>query len=205
MARSSTNDPLEKFRFEIYFLISSNDLEEGVEIKDKDGKVLDKGTVTQGTALGFMSVQMPKITTNKISYREGDNLINVSSLSPGLSSTEDIALTKGIIKGPASSLFYTWASSIHGGGDTTADFNYLDTQDKSSITENVFQRKHIRIVMKDRTGKPARAWDVYNAFPVQFTPGSDLDATADDAKAIESLTIAYESFNERTVTDGVIA
>lgn len=192
MARTAASDPLEKFRFEVYILTSTDDA--GNQVTDTETATLDPGT-----AIGFATVQLPKLTTNKITYREGDNLVNVSSLSPGLSSTEDISLTKGITKGK--STLYDWASSIHSGGDTTADFNYIDGN--KAATEPDINRKHLRIVMKDRTGKWAKVWDIYNAFPVQFTPGSDLDASADDAKSIESLTIAYESFVEKTVnTDG---
>lgn len=212
MARTSASDPLEKYRFAVYALSTANQDTE-TEIVNKDGKDVITAITLTGTALGgFTTVQLPKITTNKMTYREGDNLINVSALSPGLSSTEDIVLTKGLIAGPVTTgtgdtttttfsytYFYQWASSIHGGGDTTSDFNYKDSQDKSGIKENTFDRRHLRIVMKDRTGNWARVWDIFNAFPVQFTPGSDLDAMGDDAKSIESLTIAYESFVEREV------
>jgi len=198
MARAASSDPLEKFRFRVYSLTASEDNQE-------EGKILDSNnneitvSISQADAIGFSTVQLPKLTTNKISYREGDNFINVSSLSPGLSSTEDITFSKGVAKNDSTnfSWFYQWASSVHIGTDTTSDFNYIDGN--KSATENALSRRHLRIVMLDRTGKWAKVWDVYNAFPVQFTPGSDLDASADDGKSIESLTIAYESFKEQKV------
>ena len=36
----------------------------------------------------------------------------------------------------------------------------------------------------------------YNAFPVNFTPSSDLNAGEDGEKAMEQLTLAYEDFRE---------
>lgn len=188
MARTASSDPLEKFRFEVYLLTSTD--ASGTQVTDTETLPLDPTT-----AIGFATVQLPKLITNKITYREGDNLVNVSALSPGLSSTEDISFTKGVTKGK--SALYDWASSIHSGGDTTADFNYIDGN--KTATEPDINRKHLRIVMKDRTGKWAKVWDIFNAFPVQFTPGSDLDASADDTKSIESLTVAYESFVEKQV------
>ncbi len=41
-----------------------------------------------------------------------------------------------------------------------------------------------------------KEWKLYNAFPIQFTAGSDLDAAADDSKSIASLTLAYDDFEE---------
>ena len=50
--------------------------------------------------------------------------------------------------------------------------------------------------MLDREGNIARQWIAYNAFPTAFNPGSDLNASEDGEKSLESLTLGYEDFKE---------
>lgn len=204
MARVATSDPLEKFRFTVYELDTAASNEQS--ITNLAGETVTTSTApTTANLAGFTTAQLPKTTTSKITYREGDNLNNLSSLSPGLSSTEDIVLTKGIISRLSAtgeetgdhSWFYIWASSITIHGATDSDFNFKDGTKTSSVPD--LTRKDLLMLMKDRTGRTARAWKIYNAFPVQFTPGSDLDASADDSKSVESLTLAYESFEEVSI------
>lgn len=204
MARVATSDPLEKFRFTIYELSTVDNTE---SITNIAGEAITSSTApTQTNLAGFTTAQLPKTTTSKITYREGDNLNNLSSLSPGLSSTEDIVLTKGLVSRLSgdgadtgnSSWFYIWASSVTIHGTTDSEFNFKDGSKASSVSD--LTRKNLLMLMKDRTGRTARAWKIYNAFPVQFTPGSDLDASADDSKSVESLTLAYESFEEVSIT-----
>jgi phage tail-like protein len=186
MARTSVGDPLEKFRFKVQ-QYSTTVTQDVTIIHNLD------------TLVGFNTVQMPKLSTNKINYREGDNLLNVSSLSPGLSTTEDIILSRGVVA-ESWGWFYFWAKTIHSGQATDAAFNYNDPGNAfKPQTEVEYVRKDLVISMADRTGKTTKAWIIYNAFPVQFTPGSDLDASADDSKSIASLTLAYESFKELAV------
>lgn len=202
MARAANKDPLEKFRFTLYELNTAEDT-----ITNIAGESISSSTTpTKADLAGFATAQLPKTTTSKITYREGDNLTNLSSLSPGLSTTEDIVLTKGLISRLTESTtdsgnfswFYTWASSVTIHGATDSEFNFKDGSKVTAVSD--LTRKNLLMLMKDRTGKTARAWKIYNAFPVQFTPGSDLDASADDAKSVESLTIAYESFEEVSIT-----
>lgn len=179
MARAATNDPLEKFRFLI-------DISYGGNIE------------TGFTRLGFHDVQMPKRTTNKIMYREGYHS-DISSVSAGLSTMEDIVLSRGVL-GSESGVgdFYKWISTVHtpstGITNPTGTGNAAD--DKSS---SAAYRATVTISMLDRTGTTVRQWKVYQAWPTHFVPGSDLNAGEDGEKSMESLTLAYEDFQEITV------
>lgn len=182
MARAADNDPLEKFRFQVALTLP-------------DG-------LTQLRA-GFHDVQMPKRSTTKIMYREGDHP-DISMISAGLSSMEDIVLSRGLlakekIAGATSSTsgddFYLWMSKVH---DPTAGVNVLGVASPNPVgpSGKVDYRATLSITMLNRAGEAARKWELYNCIPVSFVPGSDLNASEDGEKSIESLTIAYEDFKE---------
>jgi phage tail-like protein len=177
MARSAASDPLEKFRF-----------------------IIEWSTGTEKTALvraGFHDVQMPKRTTTKGTYREGND-IDVPQLFPGLSSMEDVVMSRGLVPySSTSNELYQWMSSVHNpsAGHATND----DVRDETSAS-NEF-RKDVTIKMLTRDNKVARQWVLYNAFPVNFVAGSDLNAAEDGDKSLESLTLAYEDFKELETTE----
>lgn len=186
MARLASADPLEKFRFQVEIMASATTTVGGA-------------TTTGFSTLraGFKEVQMPKRSTNKILYR--DSLAPETHLiSPGLSSTEDIILSRGLV-GTESFGFYRWASESHQGGPTDAVFNTASLTAPAQLNYKDNMRKDLRITMFDRGGSAARQWMVYNAFVVNFAPGSDLNSTEDSEKAMESLTLAYEDFVEVSV------
>lgn len=173
MARSSSVDPLEKFRFAIEW-----------------------GTDSEETALsrlGFHDVQMPKRTTNKGSYREGIDP-DINQLFAGLSSMEDVTFSRGMIIDDFNNEFYKWASSVH--KPTSGHVGRSALAARSSDAAKAEYRKDITIKVLDREGEVARKFTLYNAFPVSFIPGSDLDAGEDGEKSLESLTLSYEDFKE---------
>lgn len=176
MARSSVNEPLEKFRFKVTFTTDSQ---------------------TTPIGVGFHDVQLPKRSTNKGTYREGnDNDIN--QLFAGLSSMEDVVMSRGLVPRPAgagegaeASSLYLWMSSIH----TPSSGN----KDRAKGDASFAYRKDVTVEMLDREGKVARAWKLYQAWPVNFVPGSDLNAGEDGEKSLEQLTLAYEDFQEMQI------
>lgn len=181
MARSATVDALEKFRFLVSFLE-----ENGAEATPQD-------------RAGFFEVGMPKRSTNKIQYREGDDP-DIFSLSAGLSSMEDITLTRGLIKfsGKGSSL-YRWMSAVHKPGEYFSK-GYAKKSSSSERPGDVAKanyRKNIKITILDRTGNIARVYELYNAWVVNFVPGSDMNAGEDGDKSLESVTLCYEDFKEK--------
>jgi len=179
MARSISNDPLDKFRFKVW--VQGND-----------------GAKDKFTRAGFQSCQMPKRNTNKVMYREG-TYQDISLGSAGLSIMEDIVLSKGLV--PNNSDFYAWAKQVHDPKFSSSDIPILlesTAQDPSDKT--LAYRREVIITMYDRTGVAKRQWKLFNAFPINFTPGSDLDASADDGKSIASITLHYDDFIEITAS-----
>lgn len=177
MARSSARDPLEKFRFTL----------------DWSAAGVDQSELTTRSRAGFHDIQMPKRSTNKIMYREGNDP-DINMVSAGLSSMEDIQLSRGLVKldSKEANEFYKWMSAVHKpvSGHPGTD----GERDADAAAESY--RKDLTLSMLDRTGAPARKFKLYNCFPVNFVSGSDLDASEDGEKSLEQLTIAYEDFEE---------
>lgn len=179
MARSGSVDPLEKFRFRISW-----------------------GTDQQATALvrmGFHDVQMPKRSTNKIAYRTGEDL-DIMTQSAGLSSMEDIVMSRGLISGDDNNEMYKWMSSVH----TPSASREADVNSRVANAASHAYRKDITVQMLDREGIVVRAWKLYQAWPVNFVPGADLNAAEDGDKSLEQLTLTYEDFQELAVAAGVV-
>ena len=212
MARSSTTDTLEKFRFLVEFSTSAN-----------GGNTTDLGKA------GFFECGMPKRTTSKIEYREGNDP-DIFSLSAGLSKMEDVTLTRGVIaRAPNSatvtgkaSAMYAWMSAVHvpeaggmagygaaTGGKRTGDKEVAGKAATATEIEVIgtaaglgnpsAYRKDVTIKVLDRSGQVARQFKLAQAFVVSFTPGSDLNAGEDGDKLLESVTLAYEDFVEEAV------
>lgn len=178
MARSSVVDPLEKFRFAISWTAAG----------DSEGTPLVR--------LGFHDMQMPKRATNKISYREGIDP-DINQLAPGLSTTEDVVMSRGVIITDMNDEFYKWVSAVH--NPTAGHVGREALAARASNAASHKFRKDVTIQMLDREGNVARQWVLYQAWPTNFVPASDLNAGEDGEKAMEQLTIAYEDFKELDV------
>jgi phage tail-like protein len=179
MARSSVVDPLEKFRFAISW-----------------------GTDQEATALvrlGFHDMQMPKRATNKMSYREGIDTDD-NQVAHGLSTIEDVVMSRGTIIKDTNGEFYKWISAVH--NPTAGHVGREALAARASNAASHKFRKDVTIQMLDREGKVARQWTLYNAWPSNFVPGSDLNAGEDGEKSMEQLTLSYEDFKEIDVVSG---
>ena len=187
MARSSALEPLEKFRFSISWTTGA------------------ATSSAQGTLVraGFHDVQMPKRSTNKGTYREGTDR-DINQLFAGLSSMEDVVLSKGLLpngSGTAENEFYKWMSAVH----TPSAGNSLPQARPAGSASYVY-RKDVTISQLDRQGVVVRQWILHNAWPINFVPGSDLNAGEDGEKSLQQLTLAYEDFEEQigTTADAII-
>lgn len=179
MARSSVVDPMEKFRFAISW---SSD-------GDSEGTALVR--------LGFHDMQMPKRATTKIAYREGIDP-DINQLAPGLSSMEDVVMSRGVIIEDANDEFYKWMSAVHNPTAGHVGREALSARPANSAANNY--RKDVTVQMLDREGNVARQWTLYQAWPSNFVPASDLNAGEDGDKALESLTLSYEDFKEESTS-----
>lgn len=180
MARSAQVDPLERFRFAVGW--------------SSDGS----SEPTALVRLGFHDIQMPKRATTKISYREGIDP-DINQLAPGLSTMEDVVMTRGVIIEDQNGEFYKWISAVHRPTSGHVAREALGARGVAALNE---YRKDVTIQMLDREGNVARQWVLYNAFPINFVPGSDLNAGEDGDKSMEQLTIGYEDFKELALTTG---
>lgn len=177
MARSAIVDPLEKFRFQVSWT--------------SDG---DSDT-TELVRLGFHDVQSPKRTTNKGTYREGTDP-DINQIFAGLSSMEDVTLSRGLIAEDSNNEFYKWASAVH---NPTSGHSPRGAAQRASDAAKNNYRKDVTIKVIGREGNVVRQWTLFNAFPIQFTVSSDLNAAEDGEKSLESLTLSYEDFKEEEV------
>jgi phage tail-like protein len=178
MARSAISDPLEKFRFIVQWSATS------------EATVLSRA--------GFHDIQMPKRTTTKIHYREGVDP-DISAVSPGLNTMEDIVMSRGLVIQDQNNELYKWMSAVH--SPTAGSPGALpgaSSRVAHAAADNF--RKDVTIQMLDREGNVARQWQLFNAWPVHFVSGSDLNAGEDADKSLESLTLAYEDFQEQVVS-----
>lgn len=187
MARQADADPLEKFRFKAVFHIDAI-------------TTSTAGGVVNPVEVGFMSIQIPKRTTNKIQYREGTHP-DIFLLSAGLSSMEDIVLERGLK--PASSnnpsTFYAWIAQSH-----NPESGITGVHVEQPPTNSIKYRANVDLIVLDRKGAYSRAWKIYNAFPIAFSPGSDLNSQEDGDKLLESITLAYEDFRECSIAGIVL-
>ena len=183
MARSSIQDPLDKFRFAVSWA-------EDVSSEE-----------TSNPRAGFHDVQMPKRTTNVINYREGVDP-DINSKSAGLSSFEDVVLNRGLVVDTTNgSHFYSWMSSVHNPEEGSID-GYVASNSRNAKMSADDYRKNVWISMYDRNGTEVKKWELINAFPTGFIPGSDLNAAEDGEKSMEQLTLGYEDFREIASSNG---
>jgi phage tail-like protein len=184
MARSSANEPLEKFRFSISWTAAG--------ATESEPSVLVRA--------GFHDAQLPKRSTNKGTYREGTDR-DINQLFPGLSSMEDVVLSRGLLpngKGTGANEFYKWMSAVHAPSDGN---DTVTTTVRPAGAASHAYRKDVTITMLDREGAPSKQWILHNAWPTNFVPGSDLNAGEDGEKSLEQLTLAYEDFTEGSLAD----
>ena len=124
------------------------------------------------TRAGFKSCSGLEISQNAGTYREGADKSLIVRKIPGLVTTSDVTLARGITN---DSELWQWRKKI---GSGTVD------------------RRNMSIVLVDETGKDVIRWNLRNCWPTKWT-GPSLDATSDEL-AIETLVIAHEGLEVDT-------
>jgi phage tail-like protein len=204
MARSATEDPVEKFRFQLTILhelsladvlsVASGNSNWG-SVKNAAASSLMGGIPLEGFSptAGFSEIVMPKVTIGEISYRE--NVHGLAGIKvPALVKYENIVLRRGVNTDRS---LYSWYSEVN---DDSSTLNmYVKSLSSFSVIpiQSTTCRKDIVISVLDRSGTPFKHWFVFEAFPVAYKGGDDLAASA-DSKLVEELTISYETFLEVT-------
>jgi phage tail-like protein len=124
------------------------------------------------TRAGFKSCSGLEISQNAGTYREGADKSLIVRKIPGLVTTSDVTLARGITN---DSELWQWRKKI---GSGTVD------------------RRNMSIVLVDEAGKDVIRWNLRNCWPTKWT-GPSLDATSDEL-AIETLVIAHEGLEVDT-------
>jgi phage tail-like protein len=130
--------------------------------------------------IGFMECSGLKASTEVSEYREGGDNETVKK-SPGLTKFDDITLKRGQILNGSQNAFQIWYQRVHdvtGGVGGAPDF-----------------RRDIEITQYNRNGDAAVRWRIHEAWPKEFKPFSDLNATSND-NSIEELVITHEGFEK---------
>jgi phage tail-like protein len=124
------------------------------------------------TRAGFKSCSGLEVSQNAGTYREGtDKSLGMRKI-PGLVTTSDVTLARGITSDDE---LWQWRKKLATG---TAD------------------RRNMSIVLVNDAGKDVIRWNLRNCWPTKWT-GPTLDATADQL-AIETLVIAHEGLEVDT-------
>jgi phage tail-like protein len=173
MARVSSFDPLDKFRFAV--------LIEGF------------------TKSGFASCEAPSITINTKSYPEGGAHLYPRKIVDSVEYST-VTLTRGVTQDQS---FHNWAIQfmeiVRGfKEEEKVKRSLLPIADAlgKEIRRNDPQeyRREVRIEHLDRQGRVVKTYVLYNAFPIEYKPASDFAADGDDVLSIEKLVLTYESF-----------
>ena len=135
------------------------------------------------TKLGFASCDTPSYTISTQSYAEGGSHLHPRKIIDSIE-YKPITLTRGVTYDRS---FDVWARQV---------FKVLGINITSE--DPVEYRKDITITHLDRAGRAVKTYKIYGAFPIEYKPASDFAADADDALSIETLVLAYESFEIET-------
>ena len=185
MARSSSVDAIEKFRFNVFILNLAFD------------PVSLATNFTGFLRGGFSEVTLPKQTTGVIEYRENIDAAH-PSVMPGITRYESVYLRRGVTE---SSDFMRWANAVHDPNQViaTAIQRIKGDPNDSPPSESINFRRDILLVAYDRSGSPKKGWLLRDCWVSSYKPGDDLSATSDGAKLIEEIELRYESFEELTL------
>lgn len=189
MARSSSSDPVEKFRFVVTIL--DNDTGIGFTTGSGSASIGSTPDFKIWTRGGFSEVVAPRVTTKDISYRENIHG-NHSIKQPGLATYTDVVLKRG---STASMNMYNWyrlvndsSSSINKFQDALAGLSAVPFQEPNF-------RREVLISSLDRAGNFVKHWLLYNAWPKEYKGADDFNAASSEI-SVEEIVLAYELFIE---------
>jgi phage tail-like protein len=187
MARSTSFDAYEKFRFSISWSDSTNDAAGSAE--------------APLVRAGFHDIDQPQRNTTIGEYREGQDADFVQKFS-GLHRFANIAMHRGMT---SATDFYNWAKDVHNPEIHKGQVAIATNPSGSLAAGQLNIRKDLTVILSDRTGTPVRAWRLLNCLVVDFKDGDKMDASEDGSKLMEELTVTPEDVYELKVVAGVIS
>ena len=204
MARTSKDDPIEKFRFRVHVINIDLSVKATIEtlagsgaLSSIGGKKTNKNltNVSKKLALlgrsGFSEVTLPKVTINEMTYRENIDAFRFSK-GPGLVRYEPVVFKRGVTSNRD---LYDWYRLVNEELLLLSVAQELSRDTKMFPLQSENFRRDIIIEVLSRDSKPIKAWYLFNAFPIEFSPGDSLNAMSDE-KLIEEIKLTYEFFLE---------
>lgn len=169
MARPSSKDPLDKFRWTVSIL---------------------SGGSESFTRLGFTSVETPEVSINVKSYPEGGAHLFPKQIVDSIQ-YKPVTLLRGVT---SDTNFREWAVQyielVQGRIETDRFGSAIQGNPKVPSD----YRRDVVIEHKDRAGRTVKTYFLRAAFPIEYKPASNFSADADDMLSMEKLVLAYESF-----------
>lgn len=198
MARSSISDPIEKFRFKVSVISVSANLVGAVEtiaaFADANNEARKLAILSRS---GFQEIILPKANVTEIPYRENIDNQRFSKI-PGLVKYDPITLRRGVTR---SRDLYDWYRLVNEELGLTSVAQELNQDAKYTPVQSENFRKDLIIEAMDRKGNTVKAWYIFNAWPISYKPGNDLNANSEE-KLIEEISLTYEYFLETEVKNG---
>lgn len=185
MARSTAQDPIDKWRFQVTVL----------NISAGPAGAIQNAIASTFLRSGFTSVKLPEKTTKELQYRESGDPEQVRKQG-GLTSYSDCILKRGSTENQD---FYRWSSLVK--GDTQFQSIVAEVAGSVGINTNQYPvsnsltyRKDIIIDVIGRSNATRKSWYLYNCWVKSFTPG-DLDSK-EETGMIEEIVLACELMSE---------
>lgn len=171
MARPSSQDPLDKFRWSV--------------------------SIDGFQRLGFTSCGVPAVNYTTQKYPEGGAHYFPRHIIDSVE-YEPVTLSRGVTSDQS---FYDWAKQcieVHKGraSSTTAQTNPLGGNLGGTISRNTPLEYHRDVTINhlDRSGRVVKTYILYKAIPVKFVAASEFASDADDLLSMEKLVLEYEGF-----------
>lgn len=192
MARSSSQDPIEKFRFKVAFF-SIDDLSGNLgfqQLTTAAASAVRNAIELSVIRTGFSEVTLPSATINTMTYRE--NIDNQRfSKGPGLVKYDPVVLRRGVTENRD---LYEWYRLVNN------DTAFMGAAQEIGLhapipSQNEFYKKEVIITVLDREGNTVKQWMLFNAYPSKYSGGDGLNAQSEE-KLVEELTLEYEFFLE---------
>jgi len=197
MARSSTEDPVDKFRFRVSVIAVNPTLDGALSTITGFGLLGDGpiGQLARQTQIllraGFSAVVLPKMNITEITYRENIDGNRFTKYA-GLSRYEPVVLKRGVTNNRD---LYDWLRLVNEELLLLVAAQELNQNTLKPTIQSESYRKDVIIEVLDREGTAIKGWYLFNAWPSSYKPGDDLDASAEQ-KLVEELTLSYEFFLE---------
>lgn len=202
IARSELQDPLDKYRWIV--------------------------SIDNFTRAGFTDCAVPGYRANSHNYKEGGAHLTPRQILDTLEYTP-VTLSRGVT---GDTSFNKWATGhfdlVQNGQGTNIysdvkqqfgfevptivrnfgipqDLGIVSSSPVPTVNPGQQYRRKVRIKHVNRAGQTIVEYVLHGAWPIEYKPASDFSSNDDDGFSIETITLAYESFDVRyTGTEGLL-